>query len=118
MTLSAVSTNNQIVQTNVSTNEASFLVGVFSDVAVFNSETLAIMAVNQVVADLRAANGTTAFVLPGVNMLIAPIGLIITSAWLVIALAFIGFGTVERINYAESYKRRMQRAHKGNVMRI
>lgn len=38
--------------------------------------------------------------------MILPIGTIITSIWLVIGLAAYGWGTFERINYAEMYKQR------------
>lgn len=54
----------------------------------------------------RLANKEIAFVLPGVQIMIFPVGLIITSIWLIIGVAFYGYGTYERIGYAESFRRR------------
>ncbi|PSR80688.1 hypothetical protein BD289DRAFT_354943, partial [Coniella lustricola] len=102
VTLSAKNTSGQIVSTNVSSNEASFLTGALSTDVVLSSTTLAQIAVDQVVAGL--ANGTVAFVLPGVNLLIFPIGLVITGTWFVIGLAVIGFGFFERVQYREAYR--------------
>ena len=64
-------------------------------------------AVDEIMEKLQ--EGEVAFVLPGVNILIFPIGLIITSIWLAIGLAFYGFGTYERYAYRDSYRRRKAR---------
>ncbi|KAF6808002.1 hypothetical protein CMUS01_13991 [Colletotrichum musicola] len=104
LTLTGVNAAGQSVSTNVSSNEASFITGVFSKEVIRSDLSMAQAAVDDVVAGLK--NGTVAFVLPGVQLMVFPIGLIITSTWLVIGLAFYGFGTYERIGYAESYRRR------------
>lgn len=111
VTLSAINSAGQSVNTNVSSNEASFLVGVFSDVVVLSDTAQAQIAVDQVVAGL--ANGTVAFVLPGVNLLIFPIGLVVTGAWFVIGLAVIGLGFYERVQYRETYRKTAAIANKG-----
>lgn len=117
VTLSATNAAGQIVSTNVSSNEAAFVVGAFSQSVVLSSTALAQIAVDQVVAGL--ANGTVAFVLPGVNLLIFPIGLVIAGIWFVIGFAVIGFGFFERVQYRESYRRRAAFATKGSrVKRI
>ncbi|TQN70650.1 hypothetical protein CSHISOI_04843 [Colletotrichum shisoi] len=104
LTLTGVNAAGQTVTTNVSSNEAAFITGVFSKEVIQSDLAVAQAAVDEVVAQLK--NGTVAFVLPGVQIMIFPIGLVITSAWLLIGLAFVGFGTYERIGYAESYRRR------------
>lgn len=104
LTLSAVNTTGQTVRTNVSSNEAAFLTGVFSKEVVLSDFALAQQAVNNMTQ--RLANREVAFVLPGVQILIFPVGLIIASVWLLVGLAFYGFGTYERIGYAESFRRR------------
>lgn len=101
----------QTASTNVSTNEATFLVGVFSDVVVLSNMARAQIAVDQVVAGL--ANGTVAFVLPGVNLLIFPIGLVITGSWFVIGLVVIGLGFFERVQHREAYRKTVALANKG-----
>lgn len=104
LTLTGVNAAGQTVSTNVSSNEAAFLTGVFSKEIIKSDLAVAQAAVDEVVAQLK--NGTVAFVLPGVQLMIFPVGLVVTSTWLLIGLAFYGFGTYERIGYAESYRRR------------
>lgn len=104
LTLSAKNSTGGQVSTNVSVNEASFLTGVFSREVVMSDWSMAQVAVDDQVAGLK--NGTVAFVLPGVQLLVFPVGLIITSVWLLIGLAAYGFGTWERMKYADMYKRR------------
>ncbi|KAL5612877.1 hypothetical protein BROUX41_004044 [Berkeleyomyces rouxiae] len=102
LTLNAAGSTG-IIQTNVSSNEALFVNGVFSREVVMSDLSLAMWAVEAVHAEL--ANGTVAFVLPGMQLMIYPIGLGITSAWMVIGLAVYGFGTYERFMYAARYRR-------------
>lgn len=90
--------------TNVSTNEAAFLQGVFSSEVVMSDFSAAQAAVDEQIEGLK--NGTVAFVLPGVQLMIFPVGLIITSVWLLIGVAVYGFGTYERMMYADAYRRR------------
>ncbi|KAM5354294.1 hypothetical protein ACJ41O_000944 [Fusarium nematophilum] len=104
LTLTARNSTGALIRTNVSINEAAFLTGVFSRDVVMSDFAMAQAAVDDQMAGLK--NGTVAFVLPGVQLMVFPIGLIITSVWLVIFVAAVGFGTYERFNYAEMYKRR------------
>lgn len=115
VTLSGQNAAGQTVSTNVSSNEAAFLVGVFSTNVVLSTTALAQLAVDQVTAGL--ANGTVAFVLPGVNLMIFPVGLIIAGSWFAIGIAVIGFGFFERVQYRESYRRRAAIAAKGSSAR-
>jgi hypothetical protein len=52
------------------------------------------------------ASGQIAFVLPGTQILIFPIGLIITSVWLLLGVSAYGYGTIQRMSYADTYRRR------------
>lgn len=113
LTLTAVNATGQTISTNVSSNEAAFVTGVFSKEIIMSDFALASAAVDAVVEGLR--NGTVAFVLPGVQILIFPVGLIITSIWLVLGVAAYGYGTYMRIAYAEQFKRRSAVA--GNTKR-
>lgn len=116
VTLSATNAQNQPVSTNVSSNEAAFVAGVFSDEIVMSSFGLAELAVEAEVA--RMKNGTAAFVLPGVQILIFPVGLIITGIWLLLGLAAYGYGTFCRYNFREQYRRRMMIQQKSAVPRF
>ncbi|KAK6953757.1 hypothetical protein Daesc_003719 [Daldinia eschscholtzii] len=108
VTLTGKNLAGQQVSTNVSSNEAAFVNGIFSTDVVMSDFNLAALAVDNITAQLH--EGTVAFVLPGVNILIFPVGLVLTSIWLVIGLGFYGFGTYERYNYRDAYRRRKARA--------
>ena len=108
LTLTAQTEGGQTVATNVSSNEAVFVTGVFSKEVVLSDFARASAAVDEVVAQMR--NGTVAFVLPGVQLMVYPIGLIITGAWLVLGVVAYGIGTYDRMRFAEAYKRRTARA--------
>ncbi|CVK93024.1 uncharacterized protein FMAN_12572 [Fusarium mangiferae] len=104
LTLTARNSTGSTIRTNVSINEAAFLTGVFSQDVVMSDFAMASAAVDDQVAALN--NGTVAFVLPGVQLMVLPIGLIMMSVWLLIFVLAVGFGTYERYNYALMYKRR------------
>ncbi|EFX02158.1 hypothetical protein CMQ_2207 [Grosmannia clavigera kw1407] len=116
VTLTGINSTGSTVSTNVSSNEASFVAGIFSDQVVLSKSAIAAVAVSAIIEELH--NGTVAFVLPGVQLILFPVGLIITSIWLVIGVAFIGFGTYERINYREQYNRRTTNADRPAPNRI
>ncbi|KAM3555047.1 hypothetical protein ARSEF4850_006178 [Beauveria asiatica] len=111
LTLAATNSSGVSLATNVSLNEATFVNGVFSRDLVQSDFSAAQAAVDDALAALH--NGTAAFVLPGVQLMILPIGLIITSVWLAIGLAAYGLGTFERVQYAEMYKERKGAAAAG-----
>ncbi|KAF4975920.1 hypothetical protein FZEAL_7337 [Fusarium zealandicum] len=104
LTLTAKNRTGSTIRTNVSINEAAFITGIFSKDVVISDFAMAQAAVDEQMAGLK--NGTVAFVLPGVQLMVLPIGLIMMGIWLVIFVAAVGFGTYERFNYAEMYKRR------------
>ncbi|AEO67258.1 uncharacterized protein THITE_2116160 [Thermothielavioides terrestris NRRL 8126] len=116
VTLKATNGNGQTVSTNVSSNEAAFVTGVFSKDVVMSNLLLAQLAVNDQLAGLK--NGTVAFVLPGIQLMIFPIGLIITSVWLLLGLVAYGFGTYERYQFREAHRRRVAVAAKAAVARF
>lgn len=115
VTLSATNSLGQVVTTNVSSNEAAFVAGAFSSTVALSTTAIAQLAVDNVVAGL--ANGTVAFVLPGVNLLIFPVGLVIAGSWFIIGFSVIGFGFFERVQYRESYRRRLAIANKGSTVK-
>ena len=116
VTLTATNTDGTTVATNVSSNEAAFVAGVFSNAVVMSNTTMAQVAVDDVVAALK--NRTVAFVVPGVQLILFPIGLIVTSVWLVVGLVAIGMGFVQRVSFRESYRTRAMQSVKGGAGRI
>ncbi|KAL2267885.1 hypothetical protein VTJ83DRAFT_5162 [Remersonia thermophila] len=116
VTLKAINNNGLVVSTNVSSNEAAFVVGEFSTQVFMSSFRQAELAIEAELEKLK--NGTVAFVLPGVELMIAPWGLAITSLWLVLGLAAYGFGTYERYNFRELHRKRVAIQEKGAVPRF
>lgn len=116
LTLTGQNQAGQNVATNVSSNEAVFVTGVFSQEVVLSDFARASAAVDEVVAQMK--NGTVAFVLPGVELMVYPIGVIITGAWLVLGVLAYGIGTYDRIRFAANYRRRSARAMDMNKRRI
>lgn len=102
VSLKGVTAAGNTVTTNVSSNEAAFVNGVFSKEVIMSDLALAQVAVNDVVSGLK--NGTVAFVMPGVNVLIFPVGLIVTGLWAVLGVAAYTYGTFMRISYRDSYR--------------
>lgn len=113
VTLSATNSAGQSVSTNVSSTEAAFVAGVFADDVVLSATAQAQLAVNDIVAGLR--NGTVAFVLPGQQVLIFPIGLVVTLVWLLLGTVAVAVGTYERINFRESFRRQRRRLGKARM---
>ncbi|KAI4593370.1 hypothetical protein KJ359_009901 [Pestalotiopsis sp. 9143b] len=116
VSLKGVNAAGNTVTTNVSSNEAAFVNGIFSNEVIMSDLALAQLAVNDEVAGLK--NGTVAFILPGVNILIFPVGLVVTGFWTLAGFVVYGYGTFQRINYRESYRSRKARAGKSSTMRI
>lgn len=116
VTLSADNANGESISTVVSSNEAAFVAGVFSESIVMSDFNLANMAVAKEVASMK--NGTTAFVLPGIQVLVFPVGLVIVSVWLVAGLTAYGVGTYDRVRFREQFRRRSSRAAKSSMGRI
>ncbi|TPX10347.1 uncharacterized protein E0L32_008752 [Thyridium curvatum] len=116
VTLSGVNAAGQRVSTNVSSNEAAFVAGVFSQEVIMSDFALANAAVDKILTQMT--NQQVAFVLPGVNILIFPTGLVICGAWLVLFMAAVGYGTYMRMNFREQYRRRAARAGVSKAMRI
>ncbi|KAG5950540.1 hypothetical protein E4U53_004886 [Claviceps sorghi] len=107
LTLSATTPRGANIQTTISLNEASFVTGVFSNSVILSDFAAAHAAVAAQLAGLH--NGTVAFVLPGVQLMIFPTGAIIVSVWLALGLAVFGLGTWERVRYAAMYRRGIAR---------
>ncbi|TGJ78950.1 hypothetical protein E0Z10_g9813 [Xylaria hypoxylon] len=103
-TLTANDATGHSISTNVSSNEAAFVNGIFSKEVVLSPFSQALLAVQNITAELES--GRVAFVLPGVNLLIFPIGLVVTSFWTLLGVGAYAYGTYERYNYRETYRRR------------
>ncbi|TVY15871.1 hypothetical protein LARI1_G006976 [Lachnellula arida] len=112
VSLTAVNGTGQTVNTTLSSNEATFVNGVFAtQVVPTKSE------VSPPIQTLVVASGEP-FVVPGLHILIFPIGGIITGVWAVLLSATIAYGTIGRMQFRDQFRRRNARATKGQMARI
>ncbi|EUC29483.1 hypothetical protein COCVIDRAFT_110268 [Bipolaris victoriae FI3] len=92
------------VETTLSSQEASFVNGIFS-----RAGTAPTNADPQAAASASAAVASAApFVVPGTALAFFPIGLVVTSVWAFFFFLAVGFGTYGRIQYRDQYRRRVR----------
>lgn len=111
MTLTGTDGNGNVVNTTLSSQEATFVSGVF---AVQTTPTRA--NVDVPLQTLVTAKDQP-FVVPGLNIMIFPIGAIITGLWATVFISTIAYGTYGRMQFRDSFRRRTL-AEKGNFARI
>jgi hypothetical protein len=107
VTLSGLTKNKQIVNATLSSDEATFVTGVFAD-SLTPSQ----------LADVAAAASASAaalakklpFKVPGMRILILPVGGIVTGVWALILISTIAYGTVGRYNFQQNFRKRSARA--------
>jgi hypothetical protein len=101
-----------MVNTTLSSDEATFVSGAFAAQVTGTKAQVA-----PPLQTLVVASGAP-FVVPGLNILIFPIGGIITGIWTVLFIATIAYGTIGRMQFREQYRRRAAQANKAGVARI
>jgi uncharacterized protein YaaW (UPF0174 family) len=112
VTLTGQEPTGQMVNTTLSSDEATFVSGVFAAVVTATKSRL-----QPPMQTLVVATGSP-FVVPGLNILIFPIGAIITGIWTVLFIATVAYGTIGRMQFREQYRRRAARANKADMVRI
>ena len=103
--ISGTIANGSVLSTLLSSADASFVSGLFQDSMTGNSTAAAAAAA----ATLEAAK-TAKFVLPGTTLGIFPTGLIITSAWAFVLICVLAYGTYGRVQFRDSYRRRIKQS--------
>lgn len=111
ITLTGTDTTGTKVNATLAEGEATFVSGVFAQ-PIIASKT----AVQPPIQTLVVASDAP-FVVPGLNILIFPIGGIITGVWTVLFIGTIAYGTIGRIQFRDQYRRRSAAA-KGVMPRI
>ncbi|KAI9739262.1 MAG: hypothetical protein M1834_007475 [Cirrosporium novae-zelandiae] len=101
VTLTALSKSSTPLNTSLSSTDASFLTGVFSQKSTGTTPSAA--SASAIVAN------SSAFVLPGTSLAFFPVGLVITSVWTGLLFLAVGLGTVGRVRFREHYRRRVKR---------
>ncbi|KAL7270081.1 hypothetical protein RUND412_007220 [Rhizina undulata] len=96
ISLVAQTSNGTMLNTTLSTDDATFINGVFSN----------LVATSAAAASASAA-ADTAFVLPGTKISIVPVGLYFYSAYSAVAFLVFGWGTFERQKFREQYRKRV-----------
>ncbi|TAQ83751.1 hypothetical protein B7494_g7925 [Chlorociboria aeruginascens] len=115
VTLTGIDATGAKVNTTLSSKDATFVNGVFSQKATTTESdvTPILVNANPPIQTLVVASGQP-FVVPGTKILIFPIGGIITGVWAVLFMATIAYGTVGRIQFRDQFRSRSARATKAN----
>lgn len=112
VSLNAIDSTGAQITTSLAGDELLFVNGVFAKKADPMKALLAQPIQTLVVAP------DAPFVVPGLDILIFPIGLIITSIWTVAFILTLGFGTLSRIQHREQFRESKLREAKGSLSRI
>ncbi|KAI9763118.1 MAG: hypothetical protein M1840_000883 [Geoglossum simile] len=94
ITLSAKNSQGQDIESKLSTDEVHFVNGAFASPAT---------------SAASATSSAAVFVLPGTTLGIFPTGLFITSAWTLLFIMAVGYGTIRRYQFREHYRMRIKR---------
>lgn len=113
VTLSRILANGTTINTTLTSAQSSFVNGVFSQEA----QVIPNATYDPPLQTLVVADGET-FVLPGVTIMIFPIGAVITGVWALLFTATVAYGTRGRMQFREIYRRRKAMLEKKNVARI
>ncbi|KAH7128664.1 hypothetical protein B0J11DRAFT_276085 [Dendryphion nanum] len=95
--------NGQEVKTTLSSQEASFVNGVFAKQASSTNDA------NSAASATALAAAAQPFFLPGTNLAFFPIGLVVTCVWTAGFILTVGLGTFGRIQFRDQYRRRIKR---------
>jgi len=112
VSLTGTDATGKSVNTTLSSQEATFVSGVFATTFVPTKS-----QADKPIQTLVVASGSP-FVVPGLQIMIFPIGGIITGVWAILFISTIAYGTYGRMQFRESYRRRAARAEKRNLARI
>ncbi|KAF2713241.1 hypothetical protein K504DRAFT_498055 [Pleomassaria siparia CBS 279.74] len=96
-------TTNQDLSATLSSQEASFVNGVFA------KQSTSTLTPQAAAASASAqAQAAAPFILPGTNLAFFPIGLVVTSTWCGFFIGIVGLGTMGRVQFREQYRRRIK----------
>lgn len=111
--LTATSQSGQEITAGLSSEEASFVNGVFAGSGTTNTDDPAAAA-----SATAAAAAAAPFELPGTSLAFFPVGLVITSVWTAAFFLAVGLGTFGRMQFREQYRRRIKREFANGVRTI
>lgn len=101
--LSGTEQDGTSVNTRLSTQDASFVNGVFANTRSEGSPSATTASIDE-------------SVLPGTKPVGLPVGLIISSIWAVLYLMTLGYGTISRYQAREAYRRRVKTRFSGDTI--
>jgi hypothetical protein len=64
------------------------------------------------------AGKPTPFIVPGLSIQVFPVGLIITSTWMLLFFLTVGLGTLGRIQFREQYRKEMKEQQSSGFRRF
>jgi hypothetical protein len=115
VTLNATNSAGRAVTATLSSDEATFVSGIFSDTANATSAAAAAASASAAASAVAAAQP---FQMPGTTIAIFPIGAIITGVWALLGVGTVTYGTIGRIQFRELYRRRVARVENKGLFTI
>ncbi|KAH8705931.1 hypothetical protein BGW36DRAFT_422459 [Talaromyces proteolyticus] len=102
ITLSATTNTGTVANTSLASDMISYVAGQLTQ---GNGAPTNITTPEAVTMATAIAASASVFVLPGTNIMVAPVGLIITCIWSGLLIAAVGAGTIGRFQYRMQYRR-------------
>jgi len=114
----ATDSAGQPLNATLSSTQASFVAGVFSNSSSLTTDPKTILGnpAAEIVAEQEGA--PTPYVVPGLALGVKPIGLIVTSIWTILFFTAVGLGTLGRIQYRDQYRKQIRAQGSESVRRI
>jgi len=106
ITFSGATLDGTALSTQLSTNDASFLIGSFTQYSTMNMSSK---------APGKDREGSS---LPGNTLAVFQIGLIITSVWTLLLLMAMGYGILSKTQARDAYRRRVRSRISGGMGRL
>ncbi|VDB86314.1 Bgt-3757 [Blumeria graminis f. sp. tritici] len=110
VTISALDVTGATINTSLSKDEITFVNGVFSGSVLPTKATLAPPIQTLVVSK------DAAFIVPGLNILIFPIGLIITGLWTIAFVSTVSYGTFRRTQHRDEFREKSFSSSRDGLM--
>jgi len=118
ISIEATDSAGQTIDATLSSTQASFVAGVFSNSSALTSDPKTILGNPAEEIAAKQAGAPTPFVVPGLSLGVKPIGLVVTSIWTALFFTAIGVGTIGRIQFRDQYRKQIRAQSSESVQRI
>lgn len=106
ITFSGITPDGANLSTSISTSDASFVNGLFTQYGTWNK--------TEEISEADAQHGLAY----GNTFAVFPVGLVITSIWTILILMVMGYGTMSKMQARDHYRRRVRSRMSGGIGRL